>query len=188
MVKDYTVIDLETTGFAPSSEIIQVGMIKVRDNWVSDTFTEYVRPKCPIPLNIQDMTGIKMTDVEDAEPIEVILPRILEFMGDDILMGHNIFGFDYPVLMYHAQKSGVSVELSLNGNRQGIDTLQITRQLFPDKKHNLGALIENLGIKLYNINFHRALDDCRATKALYDYCVNRYSLIMNRFTTRRFNE
>ncbi len=188
MCNNYVVIDLETTGFAPTSDIIQIGMIKVKDNWVTDSFSEFVRPNCPIPLNIQDMTGIHQSDVVDAEPIEVILPKVLEFMGSDVLLGHNIFSFDYNILMYHASKCGLSSELSLNGERKGLDTLIITRHLFPNKKHKLGTLIEELGIKLYGVKYHNALDDCRATKSLYDFCRNKYAPIMENFEPKKFEE
>ena len=49
-VKDYTVLDLETTScFVSDTEIVEISAIKVRDGVVIDTFDTLVNPGCHIP-------------------------------------------------------------------------------------------------------------------------------------------
>ena len=87
---NYTVVDIETTGLSIyDSEIIELSAIRVRDNVITDTFTTLVRPQSYIPFNIVTLTGITNEMVENAPTIDVAIQKFLDFIGDDILLGHN---------------------------------------------------------------------------------------------------
>ena len=61
--------------------------------------------------------------VADAQPIEVVLPKFLEFCKDAPLVGHNIILFDYRMLKAKA------VALGFEFDRLGVDTLIISRAM-----------------------------------------------------------
>ena len=95
---DYVVIDLETTGLSPKYEkIIEIGAVRIRNGEVSDTFSTFVNPGKSLPPRITELTGINEAELVNAPYIEEILDEFLDFIGDDVLMGHNLL-FDYSFI------------------------------------------------------------------------------------------
>lgn len=93
--------------------------------------------------------------VKDADTIDKIMPKIIEFVGDSVLVAHNA-DFDIGFLKYNAKILGLSLENTY------LDTLRLAKALFPDfKKYKLGIIADNLGIKVEVA--HRALDDVDTT-------------------------
>ena len=152
----YCVLDLETTGFSFRTEkITEVGIMKVKNGEVIDEFSCFVNPEKPIPQRVVEVTNITDDMVKDAETIDKVMPKILEFVGDSVLVAHNA-DFDIGFLKYNAKNLGLSIENTY------LDTLRLAKDLFPDyKKYKLGKIAENLGIKVEVA--HRALDDVDTT-------------------------
>jgi DNA polymerase III subunit epsilon len=87
---EFAVLDLETTGGSPATDrITEVGVVKVCGGEVTGTFHTLVNPRMPIPPMITALTGISNAMVANEEPIEVVLPCLLEFLGDAVLVAHN---------------------------------------------------------------------------------------------------
>ena len=77
------VFDLETTGFSPiQDKIIEIGAVKVERGVITERFSTFVNPKIPIPFKITQLTSITDDMVVDAETIDVVLPKFLDFIGD----------------------------------------------------------------------------------------------------------
>ena len=152
MDNEYIVLDIETTGLSFRTEkITEIGAVRVKNGEIVDTFECFVNPEIPIPQKIVELTGITDDMVRDAETIDKIMPKFLNFIGDLKLVAHNA-DFDVGFLKYNAENLGLAM------NNEYIDSLALSRQLFPEfKKHKLGILAEKLGIKVENA--HRALDD-----------------------------
>lgn len=90
----YVVFDLETTGLSPVNDrIIEIGAVKMCGGKVTDRFSTFVNPQIPIPFNIESLTGISDSMVENAGTIEEILPEFLEFCKGAVMVAHNA-GFD----------------------------------------------------------------------------------------------
>lgn len=161
IVHDYCVLDTETTGLsAYYDEIIEVGILKIRDNEIVDTYSQLIKPSEEISDFITRLTGISNDMMQDMPTIADIKDSILEFIGDDVIIGHNI-SFDIRFL-----NAGLDYEL----DNHCVDTRQLSRKLFTDLKHHrLSDLTKYFN--LYN-NEHRALADCIATKQLYDVIKN----------------
>lgn len=81
--EDYTVVDIETTGFDPMFDaIIEVAGIKYRGKKEVGRFQSLVKPDYnEIPDYITELTGITNEMVADASSINEVLPRFLEFIG-----------------------------------------------------------------------------------------------------------
>ncbi|HEB83596.1 MAG TPA: 3'-5' exonuclease, partial [Bacteroidetes bacterium] len=62
-----------------------------------DRFSELVSVEGRIPPEIVRLTGITDSDLDGAPPVEELLPRFLEFLGADPLVGHNV-SFDHGFL------------------------------------------------------------------------------------------
>ena len=152
----YCVLDLETTGFSAKTEkITEIGVMKVKDGKVLDEFACFVNPEKPIPQRVVEVTKITDDMVKDAETIEKVFPKLLDFLGDSVLVAHNA-EFDIGFLKQNAENLGYDFDYTY------IDTLSMARDLFPDfKKYNLGKIAEKLKIKVEVA--HRALDDVDTT-------------------------
>ena len=161
----YCVLDLETTGFSFRTEkITEVGIMKVKNGEVIDEFSCFVNPEKPIPQRVVEVTNITDEMVKDAETIDKVMPKILEFVGDSVLVAHNA-DFDIGFLKYNATQLGLSLENTY------LDTLRLAKDLFPDyKKYKLGKIAENLGIKVEVA--HRALDDVDTTVKVLNVMLN----------------
>lgn len=150
--EDYTVLDLETTGLDPRNElIIEFAAVKVRGGKVTDTFQSLCDPGFPIPLQIQMITGITTEMVRNAPNPRSVLPDFLDFVGDDLIMGHNVL-FD---VRFIAASAGAFVN-------PYIDTMKLFRKLHPALPHHrLCDMVDFYGKN--NETAHRALSDCLAT-------------------------
>ncbi len=120
----------------------------------------FVNPEKPIPQRVVEVTNITDEMVKDAETIDKVFPKILEFVGDSIIVAHNA-SFDVGFLKHNAKLLGYEF------NNTYIDTLPLAKDLFPDlKKYKLGKIADNLGIKVDVA--HRALDDVDTTVKVFN--------------------
>ncbi|NND84337.1 MAG: endonuclease, partial [Acidimicrobiia bacterium] len=102
----FVVLDLETTGGSPSGDAItEVGAVKLHRGEVVGEFQTLVNPGQPIPPSITILTGITHAMVIEAPPIEEALPGFLEFIGDRVIVGHNV-RFDVSFLNAAADRLG----------------------------------------------------------------------------------
>ncbi len=156
----YCVLDLETTGFSATTEkITEVGIMKVKDGEVIDEFSTFVNPEKHIPQRVSEVTNITDDMVADAETIDKVFPKILDFIEGSVLVAHNA-PFDIGFLKQNAKALGYEFDYTY------IDTLSLAKDLFPDyKKYKLGKIAENLGIKVEVA--HRALDDVDTTVKVF---------------------
>ncbi|MGY3776026.1 BRCT domain-containing protein [Helcococcus sueciensis] len=161
IIDDYCVLDTETTGLsAYYNEVIEIGILKIRNNQIVDTYSQLIKPRYKIDEFITELTGISNDMVKDMPSIEQVKDEVLLFIGDDILIGHNT-SFDIRFL-----NAGFKIELE----NLYMDTVQFARKLYPELKHHrLSDLSEYLKI---STNKHRSIADCVATKELYDKIKN----------------
>ena len=152
----YCVLDLETTGFSYRTEkITEIGIMKVKNGEVIEEFDELVNPEKPIPLPVVEVTHITDDMVKDKPTIDVILPKALEFIGDSVVVTHNT-NFDIGWMKYNSEKLGYKFENTY------LDTLRLSKQLYPDfKNYKLGTIADNLKIEVDVA--HRALADVDTT-------------------------
>ena len=158
---EYCVLDIETTGLSYRTEkITEFGAIKIKNGEVIDTFECFVNPEKPIPYEVIKVTHITDDMVRDAETIEQVLPKFLEFIGNDVLVAHNA-NFDIGFIRHFAEAYGYKLDNTY------IDTLSLARDMFPDyKKYKLGVIADNLGIRVDVA--HRALDDVKTLVKVFE--------------------
>lgn len=162
-VTDYVLYDLETTGISSKyDEVIEVSAVKVRGGRIVDEFSELVNPGKPIPAAASMVNNISDAMVAGALPFQKVLPRFLDFIGDDVLAGHNIHGFDMKFLYRDCEKY-----FNLTLTNDYVDTLMLAKMAFPQWKHRrLGDLAEYYGIS--TVGAHRALADCRMNQQVFE--------------------
>ncbi|MBZ0279668.1 MAG: DEAD/DEAH box helicase family protein [Anaerolineae bacterium] len=161
-------IDLETTGLDQEQDaIIEVGAVRVVNGQIIDEYSTLINPGRPIPENITFLTGIRDEDFlakphnpgepasRPAPSIAEVLPAIRTFVGDAVVVGHNV-SFDLSFLNRHG----------ILQNNTSVDTYDLASVLMPRApRYSLGALSTFLNIDLGEA--HRALNDARASANLY---------------------
>lgn len=157
---DFTVVDVETTGWSPGEAgITEIGAVRVRRGEVVAEFTSLVNPGTPVPAPITELTGISDPMLALAPPVAAVLPGLLAFAEGSVLAAHNA-PFDMRFLVAACAAAGLGWP-----GFEVLDTVRLARHLMatpdevPDRK--LGTLAEYFGTPVRPS--HRALDDARAT-------------------------
>lgn len=158
---DYTVVDIETNGLASGiCDIIEVSAIKYRANQRIDTFSSLIKPAHEINWYITKLTGITNEMVKDAPCARDVLERFYEFVGNDIIIGHNVnfdINFLYDNLLTH------NCKLLTNSF---VDTLRLARKALPQLiNHKQTTVAQYFNISIDGA--HRALKDCEICNVCY---------------------
>jgi ATP-dependent DNA helicase UvrD/PcrA len=157
--RDFTAVDLETTARdVQSAEIVEIAAVRVRNGKIVGEYQTLVRPRVPITSGARDTHGISEEDVVDKPYFEAMWPEFRAFCGSDVLIAHNGYTFDFPILRRMA------LHLPRGNDFSTYDTLPLARTL-----HATSRRLEHLA-KRYDIptgQSHRALDDCRTLAKLF---------------------
>lgn len=157
---DYTVVDIETNGLYDVCEIIEVSALKYRGEVLTDSFSSLIKPTQRISRFITRLTGITDGMVENAPDITDVMREFYAFIGDDILIGHNVHfdvNFLYDNLWRH---NGLILDNSF------VDTCRLARKALPQlPNHKQTTVAEYYGIATDGA--HRALRDCEICNACY---------------------
>lgn len=167
-LKDFTIIDFETTGISVfSNEIIEIGAIKVRDLEVIDTFDTLCNPLMTIENT--PIHGIKNDKVMEYKYPMVYMNDLLTFIGDDTIFAYNA-PFDIEFLNSY---------LPSNINNKIVDVLALARARENRESYRLVDVREDLNI---NTECHRSIGDCEATLEYYKYLLFKYDIKRLQYT------
>lgn len=175
----YTVIDIETTGLSPLyDQIIELSAIKVVDNVPTDSFSSLVGGVY-IGSYVSELTGITNEMVADAPDLSSVFPSYIDFIGDDLLVGHNV-NFDINFIYDNAMAL-----LSKTFSNNFVDTMRISRRLHPEfRHHRLCDLCKRYGIEYTGA--HRSLTDCSLTMQCFSALTA--DVLATCGTTRKFSK
>lgn len=172
----YIVIDTETTGLSPGIDhLIEVAAIKYVNHKETARFNELINPIKDILGDhvgentvyvsefITSLTGITNEMLKDARGQKEVLKDYIQFIGDDLIIGHNVrfdINFIYEALL---KDYGVLFQ------NDYIDTLRIARKLLHNelKRYRLKDLAD-----YYDVDYshaHRAINDVEITHDCYEY-------------------
>ena len=156
----YVVFDIETTGLNPfKHKVIEIGAVKIKNGIITDRFSEFVNPLISIPYEIEELTHITDAMLADAETIDTVLVRFLDFCKDSVLVAHNA-DFDTNFIRIKAEELGIATNFTV------CDTLSLSRLLLTElKTFNLKSVSKALNVILES--HHRAVDDAEATSGIF---------------------
>lgn len=162
-IEDYVVFDLETTGINQEKDaIIEISAVKVEKHKVVGEFSTLVNPGRHIPAGATAVNGITDDMVKDAPGIETAIKDFMEFIGNNVLVGHNIHTFDTNFIYDAALKF-----LGREVRNDYIDTLYLARRCLPELSHHkLTDVAAHFGLQTEGA--HRALFDCMMNQGCYE--------------------
>ena len=112
----FVAFDIETSGTfgaakgdAPS-EITEIGAVKVENGKIISRFTSLCNPGRKITPIATKITHITDAMVASEPPVDVVIRLFAEFVGDSILVGHNIKSSDLHYITTAANRAGVAFE------------------------------------------------------------------------------
>lgn len=162
-VSDYTVFDLETTGISPQNDrVIEISAIKVRGGKPVDEFSSLVNPLMNIPYAATRVNGITDEMVSSKPTFDQVLKEFLDFIENDILVGHNIHDFDIKFIRRDCE----AFFRMFLGNDY-IDTLPLARRYLPGLTHHRLTDLANF-YRLSTEGAHRALNDCKMNQIIFE--------------------
>ena len=154
----FVIVDTETTGTSAANDrLLEVAAVKVRGGEVVDQFAQLINPQRSVPRRITMLTGISTAMVFDEPPIAEVLPRFLAFLGDDVLVAHNL-PFDLGFLNAELRRAGHDPL-----KNPTLCTLRLARRLLRGLRSKaLSSLISFFNLVVEGR--HRALGDALAAK------------------------
>lgn len=154
---DFVALDLETTGLdSKTDRIIEIGAVRFANGKAGEEYSTFVNPGMPVPEHITRLTGITSEQVAPAPAFRDIAGKLIEFIADMPLCGHQI---DFDINFLNEEFKRISLPKVF---LQQIDTALISRIVnLPVTRYTLGSVARALGVPLENA--HRALDDARAS-------------------------
>lgn len=176
---NFVALDVETTGLQPSAcEIIDLAAIRFHNFEPIERFATLLSPKKSISEKAQSINHITNEMVQGKPHFQEIAASLVDFIGKDAIVGHNL-GFDLDFVVRY----GANVAAQ---KRKYYDTLDIARKTVKKQKmkwdrelefyyldtasegvenYKLETLCDWYGIQ--NYNSHRAEGDALATGQLF---------------------
>lgn len=164
----FVAFDIETTGTfgaaagdAPA-EITEIGAVKVVGGQIVDRFSQLANPGRKIVPRIARITHITDEMVAGEPDVSTVIRQFAEFVGDAVLVGHNIKSSDLYYISRAAQRAGVRLENPF------FDTYRYAKQFQAQRgweKLSLEYLSEQFGIS--QPDAHRAWCDAEANVGVY---------------------
>ena len=153
----YVFIDIETTGLwhRTGDKIVELACFYIDADGSTKIFDYRLNPERNIPQKVVDIHGISNEMVKDSPKFSDIGQKLLDFIGDGVLVGHNIRKFDIPFINTELKAANLPII-----NNELIDTLEIFRQKYPGQSARLDDVCRLFSIDLTpRKNGHGALKD-----------------------------
>jgi DNA polymerase-3 subunit epsilon len=158
----FAIVDVETTGGHPSGHgMTEIAIVLYDGVKVVKDYTTLLNPKQNIPLNIQVLTGISNTMVEQAPTFAEKAAEIQNILADHVFVAHNV-NFDYSFVKAAFGACGIDY------NPKRLCSVRYARRVAKGlKSYSLGNLCKHFNIT--NEAAHRAWGDARATTQLMSH-------------------
>ena len=160
------VLDTETTGlsYKAGHKIIEIGCIELQDLIpTGKVFHQYINPQSkkisPVAMRIH---GITNDMVADKPTFKDIANKFLNFVQDSRLIIHNAH-FDIGFLNHELSL----INKPVINEKNVVDTLLMSRKIFPGSPASLDSLCKRFNISLNNRKLHGALLDSKLLSLVY---------------------
>lgn len=157
--RNFTAVDLETTDTnTGTAEIVEIAAVRVRNGAIVDSYTSLVKPNVSIPAGATGVHGITDADVAASPSFHAVWPEFREFCGNDVIVAHNGYEYDFMIMRRMCRLDGVRFDLCT------YDTLPLARDLYPTSRK-----LEDLArqFQIDTGQTHRAPDDAHTLAQVF---------------------
>ena len=157
-------LDCETTGLQPNDDrIIEIALVRFNFEETLDSFETLIDPLMPIPEASTAIHHIDDPMVKGKPKIQDIMPKILSFIGRDIIVGHGITN-DIAFLCSAAKQHSIPCKLA---SHPYLDTLRMARLYGESPINSLEKLRQHFNIA--EEGAHRAMNDVIVNIDVFKY-------------------
>ncbi len=145
-------IDLETTGTRfPYDRVIEIGIVRVENNQIVETYNQLLNPQCYLPPEIELLTGITSGELDNQPTFHDVKDKVYCLLKDAVFCAHNA-RFDYGFIKHEFNREEIPF------TAKQCCTVKLSRNLFPEERHhNLDAVMNRM--QLFCNQRHRAYSD-----------------------------
>lgn len=161
LFREYVVFDTETTEKdVDQCEVVDLAAVRVRDGVIVEEYQTLVRCSRPITKGATQTHGYVDADLVGASTLQEVWPAFRTFVGSSLLIAHNGYNFDVPVLeRLTAEWNGFDALVCY-------DSFSFARHVVRDGSLALQVLAEKFHVG--SGSAHHALDDCRCLYGVFE--------------------
>jgi DNA polymerase III subunit epsilon len=165
----FVCLDCETTGLETDKDrIIEIAMVRFNFEETLDSFETLIDPQIPISEVSIAIHHIDDSMVKGKPKIHEILPKVFEFVGTSIIVGHGITN-DIAFLCSAAKQHTMPCKLAAHPY---LDTLRMARLYGESPINSLEKLRQHFNIA--EEGAHRAMNDVIVNIEVFKYLARRY--------------
>ena len=107
---EYSLIDVETSDASiTEGEILEISVIKIKNGTIIERYQTVVRPTKPIDELVFHLKSISKEELDNADTLDNIIPKVLQIIGDSIIVSHNA-KVTYDVLKRKCERLGLALD------------------------------------------------------------------------------
>lgn len=162
------VLDTETTGLSwqKGNRLVEIGCIElINRRPTGRSFQKYLNPEREMEPGAMEVTGLTLEFLSDKPLFSEVVHEFLDFIKDAELVIHNA-EFDLGFINYELSLLG-STFGKVTDYSQVLDTLKMTREMYPGQRNSLDALCKRLDINNKHRQLHGALLDAELLTDVY---------------------
>lgn len=157
-------LDCETTGLLPKDDrLIEIGVAKFTFEAILESYESLINPQREIPGVTIEIHHITDEMVQGKPLVKEILPKVLNLVGDHIIVGHGI-KLDIEFIAEEAKRNQVPCSIEKN---QRLDTLRMARLYGESPVNSLERLRKHFNIA--EEGAHRAMSDVLVNIEVFKY-------------------
>ena len=170
---DYIIFDIETTGLSPIfEEIIEFGAVKISNGSIVEKKQFFIKPKNGISDFTTELTGIKMSHLEDAVDEATGMKMMKDYIEGYTTVAHNA-NFDITFVNEKLAKYNLGTL-----SDPVIDSMVVARIINPEaKRFRLGNVATRLNVGYDSSVAHRADYDAEVLARIWIKALSQLSEI-----------
>ena len=162
-------VDCETTGLDTANDrIIEVAAVLFQGDTILDSYETLIDPEIPISPESIEIHNITNDMVAGKPKIQEVLPKLLEFIGRRIIVGHGI-PFDIAFINNQAKKFSIPGTIT---SVPYLDTLRLARLYGESPVNSLEKLRQHFNIAAEGA--HRAMNDVLVNIEVFKFLTQNY--------------
>lgn len=168
----FVALDTETTGLnfkgkvSNNHRIIEIACVEIEDGKITGKeFHTFLNPKIKISKGAERVHGVGDKDLQDKPEFKDIVDDFLSFLKGAHVVIHNA---PFDIAFIDKEFNLLNVERQPCSTFYYIDTLKITREMFPGEDNTLEAVCKRFDIERRG-TLHGALEDARMLAKLFLY-------------------